>query len=204
MSNPQNPGGWGPPPGGAPQQGPPQQGHPQQGYPQQGHPQQGYPQQGYPQQGHPQQGYPQQGYPQQGYPQQGYPQQGHPQQGYPQQGHPQQGHPQQGYAPQGMPQPVSSGLLIHAEQGMQWMAPDPEAIINGHKVQLRWGQCPVPLGPGQHQICIYYSWIFHDANKAQMVVDVQPGHMTVLRYSTAFFTFMAGGMHVLGFQPTGY
>ena len=94
-----------------------------------------------------------------------------------------------------------SGLQFHCEQGQSWLAPNPTALINGHKHQLRWGPCFVPMPPGQYQLEVSYPWIFGGACKAHLMVQVQPGHMTLLHYKPAVFIFSAGTLYVIGVQP---
>jgi hypothetical protein len=71
----------------------------------------------------------------------------------------------------------------------------PQISINGAPpVKGRWGQNPLPLAPGRYEVSCWFKYLFGPANRASMVVDVQPGVMVPIVYKTRWMVFLPGIM----------
>lgn len=72
----------------------------------------------------------------------------------------------------------------------------PRAAINGHELQLNWGENVLPAPLGQHRIDIHipYLWNF---GKASIVVD-NTTHVPTVHYSAPVLAFLSGN---IGTEP---
>ncbi len=72
----------------------------------------------------------------------------------------------------------------------------PRASINGHELQLSWGENVLPAPLGRHQIDMHipYLWNF---GKASIVVD-NTTHVPTVHYSAPLLAFLSGN---IGTEP---
>ncbi|HCT80275.1 MAG TPA: hypothetical protein DGT23_27680 [Micromonosporaceae bacterium] len=72
----------------------------------------------------------------------------------------------------------------------------PRASINGHEVQLNWGENVLPAPLGQHQVEVHvpYLWKF---GKAAITVDNSQA-VPVLNYAAPVWTWQRGA---IGYEP---
>lgn len=100
-------------------------------------------------------------------------------------------HPYQGQSP---------ALNIHTKYS--WLAFmlamfKPIATINGHQVQLQWGDNPIPLQPGVYDVQVHVKYLW-DIGKARIQVDNRHGSPVALYYAAPTIAFMAGA---IDYQP---
>jgi hypothetical protein len=72
----------------------------------------------------------------------------------------------------------------------------PRAIINGHEVQLNWGENVLPAPTGVHNIEVYIPYLWK-MGKANITVDNTAGVPTI-HYSAPVINFARGA---IGFEP---
>ncbi|MEV6522008.1 hypothetical protein AB0M43_08725 [Longispora sp. NPDC051575] len=73
----------------------------------------------------------------------------------------------------------------------------PKALINGHQVNLVWGDNPIPVPPGTHTIEVWVPYLWK-IGQAVIQVTVHPGGSVPVFYAAPAITFMKGA---IGTQP---
>ncbi len=94
----------------------------------------------------------------------------------------------------------SATLNIHTKYS--WLAFllamfKPVATINGHQVQLQWGDNPIPLQPGVYDVQVHTKYLW-DIGKARIQVDNRHGGNVSVYYAAPVIVFVAGA---IDFQP---
>ncbi len=88
---------------------------------------------------------------------------------------------------------------IHIKTGfffLMWMLYffKPAIEVDGEKTQLKWGKAFIPTTPGQHEVEVYYNYIFGPTSRAKMTVNVPEGGHVALTYSAPPLIFMSGNL----------
>ena len=101
---------------------------------------------------------------------------------------------------QGQSQPTGPALILHTKYS--WLAfilalCKPFATINGHQIQLKWGENVIPLQPGVYDVGIHVKYLW-DIGKAQIQVDTTSGAPVQVYYAAPVIAFMDG---VVDYQP---
>jgi hypothetical protein len=78
---------------------------------------------------------------------------------------------------------------------------EPRIEVNGDVKKVPWGKQLGYFPPGRYHVKVWFPWTFGPANVAQMEVDLPPGAIVSLKYSTAFFVFMDGTLQHMGTRP---
>jgi hypothetical protein len=66
--------------------------------------------------------------------------------------------------------------------------------VNGQRHRRPWGVTTLELPPGNHQVKIYFNYLFGPAGVSIRNVTVHPGHITRLRYSAPWLVFLSGSV----------
>lgn len=77
----------------------------------------------------------------------------------------------------------------------------PVVTVDGTAFDLRWGRGFVPAEPGTHQVKVHYPYLFIEGNPANAELEVQPGHVTLVRYQAPIIVMMAGRLIPYGSEP---
>jgi hypothetical protein len=90
----------------------------------------------------------------------------------------------------------SATLNIHTKYS--WLAFmlamfKPVATINGHQVQLQWGDNPIPLQPGVYDIQVHTKYLW-DIGKARIQVDNRHGGPVSVYYAAPTLMFVGGAI----------
>jgi len=101
--------------------------------------------------------------------------------------------------------PSAANLFINAKY--HWLTFmlagfKPKATINGHELQLNWGDNAIPAPPGRHTISMWvpYLWRF---GKAEITVDNAAGPPPPVYYAAPVWTWMRGAIGVQPQKPPG-
>jgi len=68
----------------------------------------------------------------------------------------------------------------------------PVVTLDDAVYDLRWGRGFIPADPGTHAVKVHYPYLFIEGNPAQADLEVQPDHVTLVRYQAPIIVFMAG------------
>ncbi|WP_043812156.1 hypothetical protein, partial [Allokutzneria albata] len=110
------------------------------------------------------------------------------QQPYPQQPHPQQQMP---------PQPGFGRLVVDTSfNPMNWFLffKKPTLVINGHAREVEWGQVPVDLPAGQHNIQVSFFYLGKPRGVARATIPVQPGQVQPVFYRAPAHIMTGGAL----------
>jgi hypothetical protein len=78
----------------------------------------------------------------------------------------------------------------------------PKVSINGGAPQqAKWGDNSIPLPPGRYEISCWFDYFFGPANRATIVVDVQPGSVVPITYRSRWVVFIPGKIAIEGTAP---
>jgi len=70
----------------------------------------------------------------------------------------------------------------------------PAIKIDGVKTQLAWGPSFVPTTAGNHDVEVYYDYLFGPTSPGRMTVDVPEGGQVSLKYTAPPIIFMDGNL----------
>ncbi len=109
------------------------------------------------------------------------------------------GYGAQGYgaAPDAVPVPPGAAI-VEIQTGYTPMAfllglTGPDVLVDGRIVGTRWGQCPVPVAPGRHQVSIHTRYL-GQMGKAHLVLDAAPGQRVPVFYRPPALVGMRGAI----------
>lgn len=77
----------------------------------------------------------------------------------------------------------------------------PVVMVGGKSYDVPWGRGFVPLEPGKHDVKIHYPYLITEGSPAKAEVTVEPGRVTLLRYTVPFIVMMAGSIAEQGSEP---
>ena len=85
-----------------------------------------------------------------------------------------------------------------------YLFPPKVSIDGGPEVKIKWGVTPIPLPPGQHQVSVWFTYLFYArCNFASLVVDVPSGQVVVVEYKSRWLVFLKGKIAAVGVAQQG-
>ncbi len=77
----------------------------------------------------------------------------------------------------------------------------PVVTVGGKAFDIPWGRGFVPLEPGTHDVKIHFPYLITEGSPATAEITVEPGKVTLLRYTVPFVVMMAGKIVEQGSEP---
>ena len=77
----------------------------------------------------------------------------------------------------------------------------PVVTVGGKAFDIPWGRGFVPLEPGTHDVKIHFPYLITEGSPATAEVTVEPGQVTLLRYTVPVIVMMAGNIVQQGSEP---
>ncbi|MFB9908067.1 hypothetical protein [Allokutzneria oryzae] len=100
--------------------------------------------------------------------------------------------------PQQMPpQPGFGRVLLDASfNPMNWFLYfiKPVVVVNGQGRQVEWGQLPIDLPAGQHNIEVHFPYFGKPRGVARATIPVQPGQQQPVHYRAPANMLLSGAM----------
>jgi hypothetical protein len=77
----------------------------------------------------------------------------------------------------------------------------PVVTVGGKSYDIPWGRGFVPLEPGTHDVKIHFPYLITEGSPATAEVEVEPGRVTLIRYTVPVIVMMAGKIVTTGSEP---
>jgi hypothetical protein len=68
----------------------------------------------------------------------------------------------------------------------------PTIVIDGTPYKVKWGTAFFDLQPGRHHVEIFFRYLFMNAGKGAVDVDLAPGQVRRFTYRAPWLVFLAG------------